>query len=120
MIKRASSDAADSKGGSSSHVDEELEQLKRLRHENIVHLLGYRLSPQKDELKLAFSMYPRTLESQLRDRELPLPQQSAWEFAKQLAAGVSYLHAQGIAHCDLCPRNVLVRSLQLFVAHFGA
>ena len=44
------------------------------------------------------------------DAEGPLPVEEAIEVALQLAGALAYAHQQGVVHCDVNPRNVMLRS----------
>lgn len=50
----------------------------------------------------------------------PLPVAEIKFYAKQLVAGLAYIHKAGIRHCDIKPENVLVASgMQLKITDFG-
>lgn len=50
-----------------------------------------------------------------------VPQQEARRWVLQLARGLRYLHASGVAHRDLCPENILIgRTGDVKICNFGA
>ncbi|RLN60464.1 hypothetical protein BBJ28_00010236 [Nothophytophthora sp. Chile5] len=52
---------------------------------------------------------------------LRVPQQEARRWLLQLARGLRYLHANGIAHRDLCPENILMTNEgECKICNFGA
>ena len=101
----------------------EVEILGRLRHKHVVGLLG--VCPEERgsgfSLLMVFEFAengslwsrihqrpPQRLESTLRMR-----------WARQLAEGMSYLHAVGVVHRDLKSPNVLLDADQIKICDFG-
>lgn len=62
--------------------------------------------------------YQTTLSQRLETRSTPLP---LLEWVHQILTGISELHARGIVHRDINPRNIFVRETdnQLFIGDFG-
>lgn len=60
----------------------------------------------------------RTLRTQMTEGG-PLPAAGALEIVRRIASAVQRLHAQGLAHCDLKPENVLIVQGEPKVADVG-
>eukprot|EP00158_Paraphelidium_tribonemae_P005904 Partr_v1_DN27581_c0_g1_i2_m30721 putative Inherit from NOG: hedgehog protein len=84
---------------------------------NIVKLLGYSDNPHATILKY----YPRgSLAKWISSHFRTLKQ--TFEFTKGISAGLSALHKNGVAHCDLKPDNILVDEgplLKAVISDFG-
>jgi len=96
----------------------ELGALRRLRHPNVVELLG--AFAHEGALHLAFEWHPTDLRCTLGRAEAPLSRGAVRRLAAQLLAGVAHVHARGILHRDLKPANLLLSADgALRVADFG-
>jgi serine/threonine protein kinase len=102
----------------------ESEVLCRLSHTNIVRFFGVAFSPPN--VVLVMPLLGPSLEETLARRHSsqarrqgsarrrgsmeagPLPNTMLYYLAHDMASGMAYLHAQGIAHRDLKPANVLL------------
>ena len=60
---------------------------------------------------------PATLQSRLQTG--PLPPEQCWRYARQLLAGLAFLHEAGMVHRDVKPANCLFVEGQLKLADFG-
>ncbi|CAL5035394.1 unnamed protein product [Urochloa decumbens] len=83
----------------------------RLRHRNLVQLLGY--CRRKDELLLVYDyMKNGSLDKYLHDRRMPtLPWHERYQIIKGVAASLLYLHEDWehvVIHRDIKPSNVLL------------
>jgi tRNA A-37 threonylcarbamoyl transferase component Bud32 len=98
----------------------ELNALAKLRHPNITLLLGVCLKPRYCILT-EFVSCGALFDLIHRHRELP-----NWGIARilgvayEICLGMSYLHSQGVLHCDLKSSNVLITdSWTVKIADFG-
>lgn len=98
----------------------ELNALAKLRHPNITLLLGVCLKPRYCILT-EFVSCGALFDLIHRHRELP-----NWGIARilgvayEICLGMSYLHSQGVLHCDLKSSNILITdSWGVKIADFG-
>jgi serine/threonine-protein kinase len=101
----------------------EARAVARLRSDNVVRVLDTGEDPGCGRFIVMEYVEGRTLADVIA-KESPLPLARAIDFARQICAGLSEAHANGIVHRDVKPLNVLVtRSKtgeeQLKVADFG-
>lgn len=82
----------------------EMKLLFRLRHPHVIRVLDLFYSRSSYCLVFEF-MAGGDLRQHMEHR---LPEPEALAIAAQLADGLSYIHQQGIVHCDLKPENVLL------------
>ena len=94
----------------------EIHALSRLRHPNVVSILGAGECEGSPWLALEF-VEGESLQAQLRHG--PLPIHDAIRIALQLAQALSYVHACGVLHRDLKPDNVLLRGEDALLTDFG-
>ena len=94
----------------------EIQALRRLRHPNVVALLGSGEVGGAPWLALEF-VEGESLEARLRRGPLAIP--DAIRVAHQLAQALSYVHRCGVVHRDLKPANVLLRGEQALLTDFG-
>jgi serine/threonine protein kinase len=108
----------------STRVSTEVEILKQLRHQNIIHLAAHCTTPDQQLWLFTTPVAKANLATYLRadikcralpDREL-LP---SWE--GDLASALKYIHGRGIIHGDIKPQNILVSSdMKIYLADFGS
>jgi eukaryotic-like serine/threonine-protein kinase len=114
-IKVLRPELASSVGGSRFH--REIEIASRLRHPNILPLLG---SGEAGEF-LYYSM-PYVAGDSLQallEREGRLPLARVLQIAGDVAAALDYAHAQNVVHRDIKPANVLLEEGKAVVCDFG-
>ncbi|MCB9453086.1 MAG: serine/threonine protein kinase [Anaerolineaceae bacterium] len=108
-------------------LKEEVAQLRKTRHPNVVHIYPISLVPQQHVVYIArgTNLAPRfggdapwyyameMIEGGSmfahRDNLLRFPIDWRIELAYQIALGIHYLHSEGIAHRDVKPDNVVFR-----------
>lgn len=89
----------------------ELKILGRLRHRNLLKILGY--FTDSEEMALILEFMPNgSLENLLHgEDQLPLEWKQRLNIAMGVAQGLTYLHHESrtsVVHCDLKPSNVLL------------
>ncbi len=106
---------ASSVGGARFH--REIEIAARLRHPNILPLLG---SGEAGEF-LYYSM-PYVAGPSLHallERQVRLPLAQVLAIARDIGAALDYAHAHNVVHRDIKPANVLLEGKQAMVCDFG-
>ncbi|XP_034935704.1 LIM domain kinase 1 isoform X2 [Chelonus insularis] len=108
-------------------VDEEAQKnflkevavLRSLHHNNVLRFIGVLYKDKKLHLVTEY-IAGGTLRGLLHDSNVPLPWEQRTSFAKDIAAGMAYLHSMNIIHRDLNSHNCLVREDKtVVVADFG-
>ncbi len=96
----------------------EVEALKRLKHPNIVELLGY--GEEKGVLFYTMEFVDgRSLQEDLRSRET-IPWQEVVQIGIETTAALKHAHNIGIVHRDLKPANLMLnKSGQIKLTDFG-
>ncbi|MCA8925315.1 MAG: protein kinase, partial [Planctomycetes bacterium] len=94
----------------------EIQALARLRHPNLVPILG---AGEHDGVPWFALDYVEGESLQARLRRGPLPIQEALRVGQQLAQALAYVHGCGVLHRDLKPDNVLLQGDQALLTDFG-
>ena len=106
----------------SSHAREtlitEIENLKKLNHDNIIKLYGYSFLKPWIVMELADG---GSLHAFLENVDIHYKIQHALNWAWQLAKGISYMHQSDIIHRDIKPANILLqnRCRRIKICDFG-
>ncbi|XP_073053905.1 serine/threonine-protein kinase TIO-like isoform X2 [Primulina eburnea] len=87
------------------NLRQEIEILRKLKHENIVAMLDSFESPQEFCVVTEFAQ--GELFEILEDDKC-LPEEQVQAIAKQLVRAVHYLHSNRIIHRDMKPQNILI------------
>ena len=96
--------------------EKEVSALSRLRHPQIVPILGTGEHEGSPWLALE---YVEGESLQARLARGPLPIDEAVRVARQLAQALGYMHRCGVLHRDLKPDNVLLRGDEALLTDFG-
>jgi len=107
IIKVTKPDAV-GEGRDPRRFQEEARMATLVRHPNVAALYDFSRLPDGSYYMVWEFIDGVTLEEWMR-RHGPLPPAQALDVARQLLAGLSEIHAQGIVHRDLSPDNILVR-----------
>lgn len=84
--------------------------LRSLHHHNVLRFIGVLYKDKKLHLVTEF-ISGGTLKDLIHDMTEPLPWEQRVSFAKDIAAGMTYLHSMNIIHRDLNSNNCLVREV---------
>ena len=97
----------------------EIQASSQVRHPNVIEILDFGEDPAAGAFMVMEFLGGRSLDSVMEEHgvlELPF----AMEVALQLCSALSAIHARGLVHCDLKPRNIhLLPSGQLKLLDFG-
>ncbi|CAF3824404.1 unnamed protein product [Adineta steineri] len=98
----------------------EVQVLKRLKHPNVLNFMGLLLDKDNQMCFLVDYIAGGTLKNIIHDLSIELTWLQRLRYAKDIAAGMEYLHSCNIIHRDLNSSNCLVKSNgQVVVADFG-
>ena len=103
-------------------IEKEIAVMKRLRHKNLVRLFEVIDDPstQKLYLVLQYIKYGNLAVSTDGMFIKPVDPHLLLGYARQLCAGLTYLHKRNIAHRDVKPDNILLGDSQdVYLADFG-
>ena len=89
-----------------SSLDNEINLLRNLRHQNIVRYIGTEVNPTS--LSIFLEYVPGGSVKALIDKFGALEESIAKSYTRQLLLGLEYLHRNGIAHRDIKGANCLV------------
>eukprot|EP01001_Neometanema_parovale_P004071 NODE_1557_length_1686_cov_36.751759_g1479_i0.p1 GENE.NODE_1557_length_1686_cov_36.751759_g1479_i0~~NODE_1557_length_1686_cov_36.751759_g1479_i0.p1 ORF type:complete len:470 (+),score=90.00 NODE_1557_length_1686_cov_36.751759_g1479_i0:159-1568(+) len=102
-----------------TQLKREIDIMKTLVHENVLHLIEVMETPQHVHLVLELVDGGELFEFAAPPNKI-FPQAEARCYFQQLILGISYCHKRGVAHRDLKPANLLVnRRGVLKVSDFG-
>ena len=107
IIKVTKPDAL-GEGPDPRRFQEEARMATLVRHPNVAALYDFSRLPDGSYYMVWEFIDGVTLEEWMR-RHGPLPLPRALDVSRQVLAGLSEIHAQGIVHRDLSPDNILVR-----------
>ncbi|MBX3141765.1 MAG: serine/threonine protein kinase [Trueperaceae bacterium] len=97
----------------SQRLEREAAVVGRLRHENIVPLLGI-----SGDASLIYAYCPGvSLEAALERG--PLRPRRAMKIARDVLSALAYAHAEGVLHLDVKPANILVKGETALLTDFG-
>lgn len=98
----------------------EVQLLKSLNHPNILQFIGILYKVGKVLVLITEYADGGTLRKTIKNTEKLFPWNLRISMARDIAAGMNYLHGRGIIHRDLTSKNVLLRKdLTALVADFG-
>ncbi|CAF0751105.1 unnamed protein product [Adineta ricciae] len=98
----------------------EVQVLKRLKHPNVLNFMGLLLDKDNQMCFLVDYIAGGTLKNIIHDLSTTLTWLQRLRYAKDIAAGMEYLHLCNIIHRDLNSSNCLVKSDgHVVVADFG-
>lgn len=88
-------------------VYREIAVLKKLDHPNVVKLVEVLDDPVEDHLYLVFELLEGGEVLQV-PTDVPLNEEQAWTYFREVVSGIEYLHYQRIIHRDIKPANLLL------------
>jgi serine/threonine protein kinase len=100
----------------------EIAIMKKLRHQNIVSLLEVINDPSCHKIYIVMEYVDHGALAKILDdlRCEPIDPTRLMSYARQITAGLAYLHKNNIVHRDIKPENILVSEDQrVFIADFG-
>lgn len=108
--------------GSLHLIKEELAIMKKLNHPNLVSLIEVLDDPEEDSLYMVLEMCQKgvIMKVGIGERADPYDAESCRYWFRDMILGIEYLHAQGVAHRDIKPDNLLLNSDDVLkVVDFG-
>jgi serine/threonine protein kinase len=103
-------------------IRSELAIMKKLDHENVIDLLEVLDDPEGDALYMVLELCKKGVIMQIGfgANAEPFTDEECRHYFRDLILGIEYLHAQGIAHRDVKPDNLLLSSDSVLkIADFG-
>jgi len=96
----------------------EIDVLNKLRHPNVVSILGVQWTPP--ELILIFERMDQSLYKLLHIQKTKLEMKHIKQVLMAIANGINFIHYNGYVHKDIKSHNVLVNSIQeVKICDFG-
>ena len=83
------------------------DKILRLRHANIVSLLGVCCIRGTYRWVVVMEIFPQSLEAVCKDERVELDPRRKLSILSQVAEGLTYLHDHQVTHSDLIPSNIL-------------
>jgi [calcium/calmodulin-dependent protein kinase] kinase len=108
--------------GSLHLIKEEIAIMKKLNHPNLVRLVEVLDDPEEDSLYMVLELCQKgvVMKVGVGDRADPYDSETCRYWFRDMILGIEYLHAQGIAHRDIKPDNLLITSDDVLkVSDFG-
>lgn len=93
-------------------IRSEMAIMKKLDHENLIDLIEVLDDPEGSSLYMVLELCKKgvVMDVGFKSDSTPLDDETSRHFFRDLILGVEYLHAQGIAHRDIKPDNLLLSS----------
>ena len=105
-------------------AEAEVHALTEVQHPNIVQIHNFVQHPDPEGVPVGYIVMEYvggTSLKQIRQvRKAPLSPEQAVAYIVEIAPALSYLHAQGLAFCDLKPDNIMQTDEQLKLIDLGA
>lgn len=96
----------------------EVQAMKKLDHQNLVHVFGYGTAGRNYYIAMTF--VPGTTLSSILQARKKLDLEEAILIVRQVARGLLYAHSKGVIHRDIKPSNILVTpDNRVYVTDFG-
>ncbi|MGB5925585.1 MAG: serine/threonine-protein kinase [Dehalococcoidia bacterium] len=90
----------------------EIENWKKLSHENIVRLLDFNISP-------AVYLELELCHHSMANLTMPVQAENACFLVLEVARGLAHAHAKGVIHRDLKPSNILMKDNNPMISDWG-
>lgn len=87
-------------------VEQEMSILSRLRHPNVVALLGEAHSPKHINILMEFVGHRNLFHLMRANEDGRLSKTTSCHIFSQIVSAVAYCHGEGVAHRDLKPENI--------------
>jgi len=96
----------------------EVELLKKLRFPHILQFFHVEKDTE-GRWNIITELLPKSLKQLVADQIFLSPQRS-WDYGKQIALGIQFLHKNNIVHMDLKPDNIMIDNAnQIRITDFG-